>query len=94
MQRAGRVTDDGLALFQSEGVFAIDLGLATVDVRADPEVDADGTGVEFHAFLAVVHVLEIFLEEGEIDDFAGDKVRVVEGCREGFRVGVGAVTLR
>lgn len=42
----------------------------------------------------MVHVLEVFLEEGEIDDFAGDEVGVVEGGGEGLGIGVGAVTLR
>ena len=42
----------------------------------------------------MVHVLEIFLEQREVDDFAGDEIGVVEGGCEGFGVGVGAVTLR
>lgn len=67
------------------------MGLAAVDVGADPEVDADGARVEVHAFLAVVHVLEVFAQEGDVDDFAGGKVGVVEGGGEGFGVGVGAV---
>ena len=54
--------DDGLTRFQTKSIFAGDLFLPSVDVGADPEVDADGAGVEFHAFLAVVHVLEVFLE--------------------------------
>lgn len=66
--------------------------LAAVDVGADPEVNAGGGGVHFHASLAVVHVLEVFLEEGDVDDFAGDEVGVVEGGGEGFGVGVGSVT--
>ena len=85
--------DDGLARFQTKRIFAGDLFLPAVDVGADPEVDADGAGVEFHAFLAVVHVLEVFLEERDIDDFAGDEVGVVEGGGEGFGVGVRSVTL-
>ena len=39
----------------------------------------------------MVHVLEVFLQEGDVDDFAGDEVGVVEGGGEGFGVGVGAV---
>lgn len=93
MQSAGRVADDGLARFQSERVLAVDLFLSAIDVGADPEVDADGAGVKIHAFLAVVHVLEVFLEEGEVDNFAGNEVGVVEGGGEGFGVAVRAVTL-
>lgn len=91
MQRARRVADDRLARFQPERVFAVDLFLSAIDVAADPEVDADGAGVEILAFFAVVHVLEIFLEQGEVDDFAGDEVGVVQGGGEGLWVGVGAV---
>ena len=67
---------------------------AAVDVGADPEVDADGAGVEVHAFFAVVHVLEVLLEQGDVDDLAGDEGGVVEGGGEGFGVGVGAGTWR
>lgn len=42
----------------------------------------------------MVHVLEVFLEEGNVDDFAGDEVGVVEGGGEGFGVGVGSVTFK
>ena len=86
--------DDSLVRFQPKSVFAGDLLLTAVDVGTDPEVDAGGAGVEFHAFLAVVHVLEIFLEERDVDDLAGDEVGVVEGGGEGFGVGVRSVTLR
>ena len=65
--------------------------MAAVDVTADPEVEADGGGVEVHAGFAVVHVLEVLLEEGDVDDFAGDEIWVVEGGGEGFGVGVGSV---
>ena len=53
--------------------------MAAIDIGPDPEVDARGGGVEVHAFFAVVHVLEIFLEEGDVDDFARGEVGVVEG---------------
>ena len=85
--------DDSLARFQTESIFASDLLLSAIDVGADPKVDADSAGVQFHAFLAVVHVLEVFLEERDVDDFAGDEVGVVEGGGEGFGVGVRSVTL-
>ena len=42
----------------------------------------------------MVHVLEVLLEEGDVDDLAGDEGRVVEGGGEGFGVGVGAGTWR
>lgn len=91
LQRTRRIPHDHLARFQPKGVFAVDLVLAAIDIGADPEVDAGGGGVESHAFFAVVHVLEVLLEEGEVDDFAGGEVGVVEGGGEGFGVGVGAV---
>ena len=85
--------DDRLSRFQSKAFLAGDLFLPAIDVGADPEIDAGGGGVHFHAPLAVVHVLEVFLEEGDVDDFAGGEVGVVEGGGEGFGVGVGAVAL-
>ena len=85
---------DRLARLQAEILFAGDLRRSTVDVGADPEVDAGGGRVEFHAFFAVVHVLEVLLEEGDVDDFAGGEAGVVEGGGEGFGVGVGPVTWR
>ena len=42
----------------------------------------------------MIHVLKVFLEQGDVDDFAGNKVGVVEGGGKSFGVGVGAVTLR
>lgn len=42
----------------------------------------------------MVHVLEVFLEEGDVDDFAGGKIRIGEGSSEGFGVSVGAVAWR
>ena len=86
--------DDRLPRLQAEILFARDLRRSTVDVGADPEVDAGGGRVEFHASFAVVHVLEVLLEEGDVDDFAGGEAGVVEGGGEGFGVGVGSVTLR
>lgn len=41
----------------------------------------------------MVHVLEVLSQQGDVDDFAGDEVRVVEGGGEGFGVGVGADAL-
>ena len=90
----GRITDDGLARLQPVREFAVGLLRAAIDVAADPEVDADGVGVENHALLTVVHVLEVFLEKRDVDDFAGDEVGVVEGRGEGLGAGVGAVTCR
>ena len=68
--------------------------LSAIDIGSDPEVDPGGLGVDLHAVFAVVHVLEVFLEEGNVDDFAGDEVGIVQGSSEGFGVGVGAVALR
>ena len=82
---------DGLSRLETKCVLAGNLLGAAVDVAADPEVDAGGGWVEGHAFLAVVHVLEVLLEEGEVDDFAGGEGGIVEGGGEGFGVGVGAV---
>ena len=83
-----------MARLQAKVVFAARLDRAAVDVGADPEVDADGAGVEVHAFFAVVHVLEVLLEQGDVDDLAGDEGGVVEGGGEGFGVGVGTGTWR
>ena len=85
---------DGLPRFQPKILFAGDLFLSTVDVGADPEVDAGGGGVHFHAAFAVVHVLEVLLEEGDVDDFAGGEVGVGKGGGEGFRVSVGSIAWR
>lgn len=80
-----------MTCFQAKSVLAVDLILAAVDVGADPEVNAGGGRVEGHAFLAVVHVLEILLEEGDVDDFAGGEGGIVEGGGEGLGISVGAV---
>ena len=42
----------------------------------------------------MVHVLEVFLEQGNVNNFARDEVGVVESGREGFGFGVGSVTLK
>lgn len=34
----------------------------------------------------MVHVLQVFLEDGDVDDFARDDVRVVEGVDNNFRL--------
>ena len=39
----------------------------------------------------MVHVLEVLLEEGDVDDFAGGEGGVVESGSEGLGVGVTAV---
>ena len=39
----------------------------------------------------MVHVLEVFLEEGDVDDFAGGEGGVVEGGGEGLGISVSAV---
>ena len=68
---------DCLPRLQAEILFARDLRRSTIDVGADPEVDAGGGRVQFQAFFAVVHVLEVLLEEGDVYDFAGWEVGVV-----------------
>ena len=83
---------DRLARLEAKVLFARDLGLSAVDVGADPEVDAGGGRVQFEASFAMVHVLEVLLEEGDVDDFAGGEVGVVERGGEGFGFGVGTVT--
>ena len=70
------------------------MSLAAVDVGADPEIDADGAGVEIHTFFAVVHVLEVLVQQGYVDNLTGDKIGVVESGGEGLGIGVGAVTLK
>lgn len=68
--------DDCLARFQSVCIFTGDLLRSAIDVGPDPEVDAGGFGVQHVAFFAVVHVLEVFLEQGNVNDLAGDEVGV------------------
>ena len=61
----------------------VGVGPAGLRVGADPEVEVGLAGVEVGvALLALVAVLEVFLEVGDVDDLAHGELLVVHGRGE------------
>ena len=70
----------------------VGVGPAGLRIGADPEVEVSQAGVEVGvALLALVTVLEVFLEVGDINDLAHGELLVVYGRGEEARIVVRAI---